>query len=132
MIVDASVAFKLIVAEPGTDEAMRWLEKEELAAPALMLSEVANGLWKRVRRGELDGSTDIEARVAALTRLVRISTGAEAAPRALRLAIELDHPVYDCLYLALAEANEDRLLTADAKLARIVAGTEHAARVEML
>jgi predicted nucleic acid-binding protein len=30
----------------------------------------------------------------------------------------LDHPVYDCLYLALAEAEGDVLLTADAAFER--------------
>ncbi len=37
---------------------------------------------------------------------------------ATRMAIELDHPAYDCLYLALAEANDCRFVTADTRLLR--------------
>jgi len=35
---------------------------------------------------------------------------------ALALACHLDHPVYDCLYLALARREAALLLTADQKL----------------
>ena len=34
---------------------------------------------------------------------------------ALKLAIELDHTIYDCLYLALALRLETRVITADRK-----------------
>ncbi|CAN5244632.1 hypothetical protein BH09PSE1_BH09PSE1_30420 [soil metagenome] len=39
-------------------------------------------------------------------------------PSALRWAISGDHPVYDCVYLALATREGIPLLTADMKLAR--------------
>jgi len=35
------------------------------------------------------------------------------ARRAAAIAGQLDHPVYDCLYLALAEAEQTKLVTAD-------------------
>jgi predicted nucleic acid-binding protein len=38
------------------------------------------------------------------------------APRAVAIAGQLDHPVYDCLYLALAEAEQADLFTADTRL----------------
>ena len=41
--------------------------------------------------------------------------------RAAETAQELDHPVYDCLYLACAEATESVLVTADRKFAKKVA-----------
>ena len=42
------------------------------------------------------------------------STG--LAPRAVAIAGQLDHPVYDFLYLALAEAEQTKLVTADLQL----------------
>ncbi|MBV8455806.1 MAG: type II toxin-antitoxin system VapC family toxin [Acetobacteraceae bacterium] len=36
------------------------------------------------------------------------------ARRATAIAGQLDHPVYDCLYLALAEAEQTELVTAGA------------------
>jgi predicted nucleic acid-binding protein len=40
---------------------------------------------------------------------------------ALALACHLDHPVYDCLYLALARREAAVLLTADQKLMALAA-----------
>jgi predicted nucleic acid-binding protein len=41
---------------------------------------------------------------------------APLAPRAVELALGLDHPVYDCFYLALAETEKAELVTADLRL----------------
>jgi len=38
------------------------------------------------------------------------------APRAIAIAGQLDHLVYDCLYLALAETEQASLVTADIQL----------------
>jgi len=38
------------------------------------------------------------------------------APRAVAIADELDHPVYHCFYLTLAEARQAKFVTADARL----------------
>ena len=39
---------------------------------------------------------------------------------ATSIAIELDHPPYGCLYIALAAANDCRFVTADKRLLRKV------------
>ena len=36
-------------------------------------------------------------------------------PSAFRLALELEHPLYDCIYLALAVETKAKLITADGK-----------------
>jgi predicted nucleic acid-binding protein len=45
---------------------------------------------------------------------------------ALRLAIDLDHPIYDCFYVALAMRNQAPLVTADRKLMELagIAGVQ--------
>lgn len=40
----------------------------------------------------------------------------ELRGRALELAIDLNHPIYDCFYLALAERERCAIISADAKL----------------
>ena len=40
---------------------------------------------------------------------------------AIRLACDFGHPVYDCLYLALADSLETAVVTADQKFANKVA-----------
>jgi predicted nucleic acid-binding protein len=91
-----------------------------LLAPDLLVAECANILWRKARRGEL--SRD-EALLAA-----RLLQGADLQllpTRALlewatRVSIELDHPAYDCLYIALAEMNDCPFVTADERLLRKV------------
>ena len=53
---------------------------------------------------------------------------AHLAPRAAAIALELDHPVYDCFYLALSEAQNAALVSADRRLIAKVEGTASAPR----
>ncbi len=61
VLIDASVAIKWVVKEPGSAEAVLLLDRR-LVAPDLLCPECANILWKKVARGDL--SRD-EAEVAA-------------------------------------------------------------------
>ena len=129
MIIDASVAFKWVVEEPGSPEAIEWIGRAELVAPTLVHAEVGNALWKRVRRGEIADDGEIGERLTDLATYVRTVDETPFVARALRLAVEVGHPIYDCIYLALAEQLDDRLLTADRRFIRAVASSPHAGRV---
>jgi predicted nucleic acid-binding protein len=54
---------------------------------------------------------------------------APLAARAGAIALAIDHPVYDCFYLALSEAQDVPMVTADRKLVTKLAGTSFAPRV---
>ncbi|MDF2781136.1 MAG: PilT protein domain protein, partial [Geminicoccaceae bacterium] len=54
------------------------------------------------------------------------------ASRAMMLALELDHPVYDCFYLALAESEQSAMLTADRRLLARLSRSNLAALAEPL
>jgi predicted nucleic acid-binding protein len=115
LVVDASVAIKWVIEEPGTAEALA-LRRYQLAAPDLLVPECANILWKKVRRKEL---SEAEALLAA--RLLERAEIDLAPMRPLlelatRLSIALDHPAYDCLYLALAQSIGSAFITADERL----------------
>jgi predicted nucleic acid-binding protein len=47
LVIDASVAVKWVVEEPGTQEALL-LRQHRLLAPDLLVAECANILWKKV------------------------------------------------------------------------------------
>ena len=114
MIIDGSVAFKWLIDEPGSEAAVGWIGRTSLLAPKLAISEVGNALSKRVRRGEIDGARAGEM----LSKLGSILDYVDESPhmeRALVLSIELNHSIYDCVYLALAEELSEKLLTADRK-----------------
>ena len=132
-VVDASVALKWVVAEPDSSAADALLERYALAAPELLLVECVNALWLRLRRGELA----LGDAVAAMRRLqavpLDLASDAGLAPQALSLSAELDHPAYDCMYLALALEHAAVVVTADRRFAGVAAGHPgHAGRVRLL
>jgi predicted nucleic acid-binding protein len=86
----------------------------------------------KAARGEIDQA---QARrvVAAVSAggEPELRPSAPLAVRAFHLAERLDHPIYDCVYLALAEALDTALVTADGRFATAV-GTTLPGRVELL
>ncbi|MEW6123603.1 MAG: type II toxin-antitoxin system VapC family toxin [Pseudomonadota bacterium] len=119
LIVDASVAVKWFVDEEDTDRATLLLERaERICAPRIILGEVANAIWKTVRRGDMSQELGAEA-VADLPRFVTLLFDTDHfMADALRIACALDHPIYDCLYVESARRLKLPLVTADARMAR--------------
>src|SRR4029453_18712802 len=97
----------------------RLLELEApLLAPDLMVVEATNAWWKKHRRREMD-MIDVELAVTNLLAAgISWTSSAELVRPAARLATELGHPVYDCMYLALAASRSASLATADERLRR--------------
>jgi predicted nucleic acid-binding protein len=119
LVVDASVAVKWLVPEPRSEAAEGVLAAaDDLLAPDLLPVEVANALWKKVGRGELTVAEATEVLEVLGTTRLEIRPCAPVLNRALELARALDHPVYDCVYLALAELSRAQLVTDDGSLAR--------------
>jgi len=121
-VVDASVAVKWLVDEPLSDEAAKLLEDGLLlAAPELIYAEVANALWAIARRGNIDTADLREALdLLADAPLIVPSSMKQLMPAAARLAADLDHPVYDCMYLALAIQEQRPVVTADRRFCNVV------------
>ena len=132
IVVDASVALKWVADEPGTEAALALLD-QPLIAPAIWLAEVANALWRHVRLGEATEG-DASARLQELAEAPVTSLSIEPhVARALQLAVELRHPVYDCIYLAVAENYDTYVVTDDRRFARAAAANAAlAVRVQLL
>ena len=120
IVVDASVAVKWLLPEPGDAAAQELLASEErLVAPSLIRTEVAAALARRARFREIE-PRDAETALGLWLQALRdgvISLVADEADlvTALGLTAELSHPLQDCLYLALAERLGAPLVTADKK-----------------
>lgn len=113
LVIDASIAVKWVVEEEGTGEALALRGASKLLAPDLLVPECANVLWKKVTRGQLaQDEALLAARLLQGADIEFLPTRALLEP-ATRLAIELGHPAYDCIYLALAADNDCRFVTAD-------------------
>jgi predicted nucleic acid-binding protein len=115
-IVDASVAIKWFIPEGDHDPALRLRQaRYALVAPDLMKIEVANALWRMQRKNELD-SDECHSIIGALeSGAVRYVSDGELFESAFRIARDIDHPVYDCMYLALARVERGKVVTADAR-----------------
>ena len=98
--------------ERFSDVAATWLEiADQLLAPDFLALECANVLWKKARRGQITESVG-EALADIVSGVIELRPSTPLSRR-LPLGRELDHPVYDCIYLALAEVEDAELVTAD-------------------
>jgi predicted nucleic acid-binding protein len=116
-VVDASIAVQWFVREPGSEAAARLLDGHRpLTAPDIMPVEASNAWWKKVRRREMSREHLDEALLNLLSLDIRWTPSATLLRRAASLAVEIDHPVYDCLYLLLATEQRGELATANTRL----------------
>jgi predicted nucleic acid-binding protein len=131
IVVDASVALKWVLDEPGS-EAAAALRQEELIAPVLWLAEAANALWRGVRIGQLKTEEADNLLSELIVAPVVSFAMAPHLNRALRIATEMGHPIYDCIYLALALHHDTHVITADRRFAAIADRPEMPGRVRLL
>ena len=133
IVVDASVGLKWFLPEVHSAEACRWRHgPEEFHAPAFFFDlEIANILWKKIRRDEIShADADADAVLGQLPTLPL--TRHPESPllfAAFDLANRTQRTVYDCLYLALAVQLRGRMLTADLRFFNSLAGTPWAANI---
>ncbi len=122
-VVDASVVVDWVA--PDADPALPALlalerlaaEDAELLAPRLLMEEVSNALLTGVRRGRWSGAAADTARGLLRQLPVRLVDEPRDLDRAWDLVRRYDnHPLYDLLYVALAERRRTQLVTADSTL----------------
>jgi hypothetical protein len=116
IVIDASVAAKWFFQEEHSEDALSLLGNPfELKAPDFLYLELENLLCKRTRRKELSITESLEMEDEIISMPISSYHSAELRERAFELALETKSSVYDCLYLALAEALDGRMVTADGK-----------------
>jgi predicted nucleic acid-binding protein len=118
LVVDASIVVKWVIEEEGTPQALALRGRAKLIAPELLVAECANILWKKVRRNELSNDEALLAARLLQAADVELLPTRSLLEAATRIAIGLDHPAYDCLYLTLAAENGCPFVTADERLLR--------------
>ena len=123
IVLDASLAVKLLVHENDSDDALYWYRTfgADLLAPDLIAVEVAQAIVRRVNMRQL--SRDDARRMIAtwaefLDDVITLSsTDTVRLGAAAEIAMSIGHPVEDCLYLALAIEQGCTLVTCDARFA---------------
>lgn len=137
LVIDASVLVKAFIPENGSEEAGSLLARAEagevvLIAPELIYPETANILWKKVRRNELTPDEAREIAEALLAVPLRAEAAGSTFLLALDIALACGVTAYDAHYVALAEALDCQLITADHKLVSTLEGTGLAGRIRRL
>jgi predicted nucleic acid-binding protein len=120
IVVDASVAVKWLFPEAGSQAAQSLLtHADQLSAPALVRIEVYAAITRKVRLGEIapeEAHKACELWAGAVEKgVLALVADEEILTAAVDLALQLAHPLQDCLYLALAEREQAVLMTADPK-----------------
>jgi predicted nucleic acid-binding protein len=124
LVVDASVAVKWFLFEEFHEQASVLLESDDkLFAPDLLLTELANVLWRKCMADELTLENAKTTLSEVQICLPDMRDDLDLAPIALEMAITLEHPVYDCVYLALAEQIDGKVITADRRFYNRLEGT---------
>ena len=118
MIVDASAAVPVLVNHALTGQARSVLAGRDLSGPALILTETANALWKYAISGGMTAE-QINAAIRQIHSIVHTVPDETIMEQAVKLAVAHRHPVYACLYLALALERRAPLATADRRMAAL-------------
>lgn len=119
VVVDANVAVYWTVEAPLSENAVNVLRFEKtIIAPDLIIAAVTNALYMQVK----DRPDKVERAMDGLEFLPRwfaeLVPSASLRSRAMGLALELEHPAYDCFYLALAVSRRVKLISADGHFLR--------------
>jgi len=128
IVVDASVALKLVLAEEFTDRAQALLRdslqaRRPLVAPPHLHSEVINALYQRLRRRTITEDEANQAVTQFLRFPITLSAPADLYQQAFTFAGTAALPtIYDSLYVVLAQFLGAELWTDDRRL-RTALGT---------
>jgi len=116
-VIDASALVKYFAKERG------WKKVSELILDGvvsieLVVKEVANSLWKKVRQGDMEPEVALTL-IGKVPKIVKIDSQSPFMTRAFKIALQYSITVYDALYIALAENRKYELITCDKKQAEV-------------
>lgn len=127
-VIDASVALKWYVPEQDSPIALELLSEPGAAlhAPGLLRIEIANAMWRLARTGQISHEIWPQAHSELVLSIDHWHSSSALLGEAMMLARDLNHPVYDCIYVALAKRIDAKLVTADQRLAGKLAAASFA------
>jgi predicted nucleic acid-binding protein len=135
IVVDASLAVKWFVPEPESDAAAQLLlENSTITGPDLLAVEVHTTLVRganmvKSNRREAESAIQRFQAILASGEVELIRSMPPQIAKAANLAIDMGHPLKDCIYLALAMDLGCPLITCDAKFAAKARGVYGGVRV---
>jgi predicted nucleic acid-binding protein len=119
LVVDTSVAVKWVVPENGENiEDDTGLSLDllgyPLIAPDCIVGEFANAMFRKVQAMEI-GVEQAKASIDILPDLITLLPARAFIGAAFDLALSIQHPLHDCLFLVVAMQYDHELVTTDKK-----------------
>ena len=104
-----------------TDKAIRFIEDyrnilHDLLAPDIFPVEIAHALTKAERQNRIKPKASWQAWLYVMGDAPQLIPWSSLMPRAFAISSKMRIGIYDCLYVALAEQEKCKLITADEKL----------------
>lgn len=117
-VLDSSVALKWVLPEVDSGKAIRLRDeykvaKHELIAPDIFTPEVANGLASAERQARIKAGEAGSLLFDIVRHTPVIHSSVVHLVRAIEVSVATRQAVYDCIYLALAEAEQCDMVSAD-------------------
>ena len=108
-VLDSRVALKWVLPEVDTGNAIRLRDEfknavHDLISPDIFTPEVANGLATAERQGRIKAGEAGSLLLDIVRQTPAIHSSSQLLIRAVEVAVSMRQAVYDCIYLALAEA----------------------------
>lgn len=126
-VVDASVVVKWFVPENHSKYADRLLNNSyNLLAPQLLIAEVCNILWKKIRLGQISLAEGQQALAEFQATNLQILELEPLLQDTFNLANQTGRTAYDCFYLILAIQQQCQMVTADEKFFNALQNTAFA------
>lgn len=118
MVVDTMVfVYALLKVEGKYEEALAVIEKaDSVIVPDSFRAELTNTFWQWVKFGNAPEEATFKALQRAEGLIDRVVSTKEVWVSALQIAIALEHPVYDTLFVATAMMHDEKVVTYDKKL----------------
>lgn len=124
IVVDASLAVKWFLEEPDSQAAQQIMELNvgKIIVPDLFVIEVMavlvrNANMRKSTHAAMHGHIEDFTTMLSGVAIQQERTAPSLVMTAAKLAIDIGHPLKDCLYLALAMEMQCDLITCDARFA---------------
>ncbi|MCS7136979.1 MAG: type II toxin-antitoxin system VapC family toxin [Candidatus Caldarchaeum sp.] len=112
-VIDSSAVVKYVCREEGWEKVQKHLATGCVTVD-LTFKELSNALWKRVVRGEINTERALQIiETFGEGKLVRIYPQSKLMTKAFKISVEKQIPVYDSIFIALAEQLDAPLVTSD-------------------
>jgi predicted nucleic acid-binding protein len=117
MIVDANIIVHALVTSPYSEQARGiFAANLEIAAPDILIGEVANALGKMVRTQVIKRSQAVLFFDTLQQMPIKLIESTPMLANAFSLSLDFNHRFFDCVYIETARLKAVRLLTVDERL----------------